>query len=113
MLPPIDRFASHLLHDLTATDPRAAHLKSKVRGKAVTIGIDEGDKWIPLLRLSTPSASCNVMNLDVRHGRGWAPTFERGTPAALAEQLLGPLLFTWADEVDAVLAWRETSEQRH
>lgn len=113
MLSPADRFASRLLHDLTTSDRRAAHLRSKVHGKTVTIGIDEGDTWIPLLRLSAPSASCNVMNLDVRHGRDWAPTFERGTPAALAEQLLGPLLFTWANEVDAVLAWRETSEQQH
>jgi hypothetical protein len=77
------------------------------------VGLYEGETWVPLLRLSRPSASFNVMNLDVRQGRGWAPTGERGTPAALAAILLNAWAFTWTIEVDAILAWRETSEGGH
>jgi len=83
------------------------------RGKTATFGIDEGENWVPLFRLSNPSASVNVMNLDVPQGRGWAPTFERGVPDRLASVLLDQLPFTWLPEVDAVLAWRETSGQGH
>lgn len=101
-----DSFGQQLLRILRDHDPRAAHLRVKARGKTATIGIDEGETWVPLLRLSNPSASFNVMNLDVRQGQGWAPTFERGVPAQLAEHLIGPLAFTWVVEVDAVLAWR-------
>lgn len=103
-------FAQQLLRALHGRDPRAAHLRVKARGKAATIGIDEGETWVPLLRLSNPSAAVNVMNLDVRQGSGWAPTFERGGPDQLVEHLAGPLAFTWVIEVDAVLAWRESSD---
>lgn len=106
-------FAQLLLRALSAREPRAAHLLVKIRGKTAVIGIDEGETWVPLLRLSNPSASVNVMNLDVRQGTGWAPTFERGVPDRLAEQLAGPLSFTWVIEVDAVLDWRETSGHGH
>lgn len=110
---PIQRFAENLCRSLTESAPRAAHLQVKSRGNVATIGITEGDTWVPLLRLSAPSASANVMSLDVRQGTGWAPTFERGTPAMLAEKLIGPLSFTWSVEVEAVLAWRETSDLKH
>ena len=112
-MPTVETFARSLLRDLTRQDARAAHLRTKARGKTATIGMDEGDTWVPLFRLSSPSASCNVMNLDARHGDGWAPTFERGTPAMLAAHLGGQFLFIWADQVDAILAWRQTSDQRH
>lgn len=108
-----DSFAQQLLRALCARDSLATHLRVKARGKTAIIGIDEGEAWVPLLRLSNPSAAFNVMNLDVRQGRGWAPTFERGVPEKLAEDLLGPLVFTWATEVEAVLAWRETSGHEH
>lgn len=103
-------FAQQLLRALHARDPRAVHLRVKARGGIATIGVDEGDTWVPLLRLSNASAAFNVMSLDVRQGRGWAPTFERGIPDRLAEVLLGELAFTWLPEVEAVLEWRGTSE---
>jgi hypothetical protein len=106
-------FAQSLLRALLAREPRAVHLSVKARGKKAVIGIDEGENWVELLRLSNPSAAVNVMNLDVPQGRGWAPTFERGVPEKLAEALTGPLAFTWLPEIDAVLAWRETSGSGH
>jgi hypothetical protein len=51
---------------------------------------------VPLLRLGAPSAACNVMSLFVSHRRQWMPTFLRGTPAQLAEQLAGPFAYLWA-----------------
>ncbi len=92
------------LRALTAGDPRATHLQARVRGKADTIGIADDGVWVPILRLSAPSAAANVMNLDARQGNGRAPTFERVTPAILAEKLFGPLAFTWVIEVDASFA---------
>jgi hypothetical protein len=98
---------------LRQREPRAAHLRAKTHGKAAVIGIDEGENWVPLFRLSNPSASANVMNLDMPQRRGWAPTFERGVPDRLAAVLLDRLPFTWVPEIDAVLAWRKTSGQGH
>jgi hypothetical protein len=92
---PVDLFANSLLRSLRAHHPEAQALTARVRGKTAVIGFTEDGEWLPLLRLSNPSAAANVMNLDVRHGRGWAPTFIRGIPAALVEQLAGPLAFTW------------------
>lgn len=106
-------FARYLLRALLAREPRAVHLSIRARGKKAIIGIDEGENWVELLRLSNPSAAVNVMSLDVPQGRGWAPTFERGVPERLAEVLTGQLAFIWLPEVDAVLAWRETSGSEH
>lgn len=110
---PRQRFANLLLQALQRGDARAVHLEARTRGKTVTLGLDENGTWVPLLRLTGGSAACNVMSLDVRHGKGWAPTGERGTPEMLAEPLLGPLSFTWMIEVDAVVDWRQTSDQGH
>ena len=110
---PAEWYANLLLRALRAGDPRAAHLRSKARGKVVVIGLDENGTWVPILRLSNPSASFNVMSLDMRHGTGWSPAFERGTPSQLAERLLGPFLPFWAGEVDAVVGWGATSDQGH
>lgn len=106
-------FAQLLLRALQQREPRAAHVRVIARGKAATIGIDEGENWVPLFRLSNPSASVNVMNLDMPQGKGWAPTFERGVPDKLASVLLDQLPFAWLPEVDAVLAWRETCGREH
>jgi hypothetical protein len=105
-------FARELLGDLCRLDPVASALRETARGKTATIGIDDHGEWVPLLRLSNPSASYNVMSLDVRHKRGWAPTFERGTPAILVQKLAGPLRFTWAAEVEAACR-EETSGRVH
>ena len=109
----VKSFATLLLQALQRLDPRARHLRIEVRGDAAVIGIDEGENWVPLLRLSRPSGSCNVMSLGVRHGEKWAPAFARGVPAGLAEALHGPYVAFWANEVEAVLAWRETSGHGH
>ena len=106
-------FAQLLLRALQQRDPRVAHVRAKARGKTAIIGIDEGENWVPLFRLSNPSASVNVMNLDMPQGSGWAPTFERGVPDKLAGVLLDQLPFTWLPEIDAVLAWRESSGREH
>ncbi len=105
-------FATSMLRILASHDSAASVLQVRARGKKATIGIVDVGEWVPLLRLSNPSAACNVMNLDVRQGRGWAPTFERGTPDQLAQHLLGPLRFTWAAEVEAI-GGSETSGRRH
>ena len=90
-----DSFASALLAELRRLDPRAHALeKAPSRGGAVVVGIDD-EGFQPLLRVSSGSAKFNVMSLFVRHHRSWAPTFQRGTPAALAEQLAGPLQHLW------------------
>jgi hypothetical protein len=102
-------FACDLLRAMAARDSAASALEARARGKKATIGVVDGDDWVPVLRLSNPSAACNVMNLDVRHGTRWAPTFERGTSDALAEKLLGELRFTWAMQA----GWAETSEHGH
>jgi hypothetical protein len=57
--------------------------------------VDQGE-FVPLLRLGAPSAACNVMSLFVYHHRQWMPTFLRGTPARLAEQLAGPFAYLWS-----------------
>jgi hypothetical protein len=107
-----ESFANALLRTLVSKDPAAAALQVRARGKTAILGIVDADVWVPLLRLSNPSASCNVMNLDVRHHQNWAPTFERGIADALAEKLLGPLRFTWAVEAEAA-GWSSTSGRRH
>ena len=90
-----DSFASALLAELSRLDPRAQALqKGPSRGGAVVVGIDD-EGFQPLLRLSSGSTKFNVMSLFVRHHRSWAPTFQRGTPTILAEQLAGPLRHLW------------------
>ena len=107
-----ESFAESLLRVLVSKEPAAANLQIRARGKTATFGVVDAGVWVPLLRLSNPSAACNVMNLDVRQGRGWAPTFERGISDALADKLLGPLRFTWAIEAEN-LGWSETSGHGH
>ena len=97
---------------MARVDPRAQRLDVKTRGKTAVLMLQDGDEWIPLLRLGSPSTSYNVMSLDVRQGNRWAPTFERGTPQALAEILTGSLQFTWATWVQD-LEWSETSDHGH
>ena len=90
-----DNFASSLLVELRKLDPRAQALKSRRgQGKAVILGIDD-EGFQPLLRLAAGSAKFNVMSLFVDHHGRWAPTFQRGTPSLLAQQLAGPLQHLW------------------
>jgi hypothetical protein len=101
---PVQSFANHVLRGLRERDARAEGLDVRVRGKAAVLGYLEDGEWVPLLRLSNPSAAVNVMNLDVRHHGRWAPTFIRGVPAAIIDELVGPLGFTWQL---ALLDWPE------
>jgi hypothetical protein len=90
-----ESFASALLAQLRKLDPRAQALKTqRGRDRSIALGIDD-EGFQPLLLLSAGSAKFNVMSLFVRHHSRWAPTFQRGTPAALAEQLAGPLQHLW------------------
>lgn len=52
-----------------------------------------------------------LTDAELEHGNGWAPTFDRGAPDQLVDPLAGPVAFTWVIEVDAVLAWRESSDE--
>jgi hypothetical protein len=107
-----ETFAADLLRLLRQQDPAAAVLAVRAHGKTATIGLLDNEVWVPLLRLAQPSAACNVMSLQVRHKRAWAPTLDRGTSEALAQVLLGSLRFTWAIEAEA-LAWSGTSGPGH
>jgi hypothetical protein len=96
-------FAEQLLVDLSKLDPlaKALILESSPRARRVALGIYDGE-FVRLLGLGSPSASVNVMSLFVWHHNNWAPTFERGTPALLAQKLAGPLRFTWSIAVTAM-----------
>jgi hypothetical protein len=85
---------------MVVLQPAARRLDLRARGKAAFLGITDDQGWVPLLRLSSPSAHCNVMSLDVRHHSRWSPTFHRGTPRLLAETLTGELHFLWRDWVN-------------
>jgi len=96
-------FARLVVQELADNDARAANLEIRTRGKTATIGLTDSGQWVPLLRLSNPSAKYNVMNLDVRHHSRWSSTFVRGVPEDIAKELLGPLRFTWQLEFSASL----------
>lgn len=89
-------FGADLLAILRRAHPNAAALTSHRSRGGVEIGVQDGAEFVPLLRLTGASAACNVMSLLVRQGRGWAPTFLRGTPAELGEPLAGPLHHLWS-----------------
>ncbi len=105
-------FARAVLRELQRGDPAAAVLDVRARGKTATLGLLDAGEWVPLLRFSHPSASFNVMSLDVRDGTRWAPTHRRGVPAVVAAALLGELRFTWAMEASSA-PWQDTSDPKH
>ena len=92
------RFASDLLQELRQRDSRAAVLRldERPRLRAAIIDLFSDGEFVPLLRLGAPSAACNVMSLFVSHHGQWMPTFRRGTPAMLADELSGPFAYLWA-----------------
>lgn len=92
---PVESFAARLLVQLHEADAEAEPIVFRIRGKTVVFGFIDNDEWVPLFRLSSPSPSANIMLLDVHHGRSWAPTPFRGLPAALANELAGPLAYIW------------------
>ena len=97
-------FAQQVLVELSRRDPLAEALivENAPRSKRVALGIHDDGEFVRLIGLGSPSASVNVMSLFVWHHNNWAPTFERGTPALLAEKLAGHLRFTWSIAVTAM-----------
>ena len=93
-------FAEAVVRNLSATDTRASFLKVRARGKTAVIGYESEGDWIPLLRIAGGSGAYNVADLQVRHRSSWQPTFIRGVPAKLAQELSGPLAFLWELHVD-------------
>ena len=92
--------------------PEASRMLIRARGKTAVLGIEDEHGWIPLLRLSNPSAASNVMSLDIRSRNRWQPSHYRGTPEQLAEPLIGDIHFTWwtwVQELDLSV----TSDHRH
>jgi len=93
---PAESFANSVLAALRARDTRVAALRAKGRGGTAVIGVDDADTgFVPLLRLTAASRAYNVMTLLVRQGNHWMPTFQRGTPEQLAEQLATRFQHLW------------------
>lgn len=90
-----ERFADLVLRELVNRDELARFLSVRARGKTAAIGYEVDEEWVPLLRIANGSAAYNVADLQVRHRRKWQPTFVRGVPAVIAENLAGPLRFVW------------------
>ncbi|MHB8467859.1 MAG: hypothetical protein ACYDD7_23830 [Acidimicrobiales bacterium] len=90
-------FAQDVLTALRQRDARADGLRldAAPRARRPVIGLDDGGEFVPLLRLDDAAAAVNVMSLWVWHHGRWQPTFERGTPAELADRLAGPLHYLW------------------
>ena len=100
-----ESFAVVLLARLRELDPEAQALKKgPARRGGVTLGIDD-EGFQPLMRLSAGSAKLNVMGLFVRRHHSWFPTFQRGTPGELAQQLAGPLRHLWAIPLSMAEPW--------
>lgn len=98
-------FAQSVLKAVVAADERASFLDVRQRGKTAVIGFIEDDEWIPVFRISGGSGAYNVANLDVRHRTSWQPTFVRGVPSAIADQLIGPLRFLWEQHAHFSQSW--------
>lgn len=90
-----ENFTNCVLQQLACADEYASFLAVRARGKTAVIGYDDAGEWVPIFRVAHGSASFNVADIQVRHGRSWQPTFVRGTPFQIAEQLIGPLRFLW------------------
>lgn len=90
-------FALSVLSELRRRDHRAQalRLQSARSLKGVVMGLDDDGEFVPLLRLGSASAAVNVMSLFVHHHGRWMPTFQRGTPAQLADALAGSLQHLW------------------
>ena len=91
-------FALTVLAELRRRDNRAEALRVQPgrSSQGIVIGLDDDGEFVPLLKLGSASAAVNVMSLFVHHQARWMPTFQRGTPAQLADALAGPLRHLWA-----------------
>lgn len=98
-------FARQVVDAVVAADERANFLEIRPRGKTAVIGYDDQGQWVPLFRIAHGSGAYNVANLQVRHGSSWQPTFVRGIPAKVAEELIGPLRFLWEQHAHFSQPW--------
>lgn len=98
-------FAQQVVDAAVDADERANFLAVKARGKTAAIGYDDDGEWVPLFRIAHGSGSYNVANLEVRHGTSWKPTFVRGVPSKIAEELIGPLRFLWEQHAHFTQSW--------
>lgn len=107
-------FANLVLKRLHAESELAkTWLQARPRGKTATIGLEEDGEWVPLLRFANGSGAFNVMDLQVRDKTRWARTGIRGVPDVVADQLVGPLRFTWEFTAQAADTWQRTSDHEH
>ncbi len=90
-----ESFAISVIQKIVAADKRASFLAVRARGRTAVIGYDDAGEWVSILRFAHGSGSYNVADLQVRHHRSWKPTFVRGTPERIADELIGPLRFLW------------------
>lgn len=90
-----DSFASEVLRTLVSSQPQAVFIQVRTRGKTATLGYLDHTEWVPLFRLTHASPTFAIANLQVRQGRRWQPTMVRGSAATIADELAGPLQFTW------------------
>lgn len=94
-------FASSVLAEMRRVDPRAAALECRAHGReAAWVGIQDAGEFVVLFRLAAPSAKFNVMRLFIDHQGLWIP-LTRGTPAMLAQNLLGSARHLWEPAVIA------------
>jgi hypothetical protein len=98
-------FAQAVIHAVVSADERASFLSARPRGKTAVIGYLDVDEWVPIFRITGGSGAYNVASLQVRHGTTWQPTLVRGVPAAVAEQLVGPLRFLWEQHAHYSQSW--------
>lgn len=101
---PAASFASSLLFELQERDDRAGVLcvRPSSRSKEAVVGLHDDGEFVPLLKLGAASAAFDVMGLFAPHHGRWMPTFQRGTPAQLADLLAGPLHHLWTLAVAAL-----------
>lgn len=100
---PAASFASCVLSELCQRDDRAGvlYIRPNSPSKEAVIGLYDDGEFVPLLKLGAASAAFTVMGLFVPHQGRWMPTFQRGTPAGLAELLARPLHHLWSLAVAA------------
>ena len=98
-------FAQAVLRAVIAADERASFLTARPHGKTAVIGFLDDGEWVPVFRITGGSGAYNVASLQVRHRTTWQPTLVRGVPAAVAEQLIGPLRFLWEQHAHYSQPW--------
>ncbi|MDX1644723.1 MAG: hypothetical protein R3244_10235 [Thermoanaerobaculia bacterium] len=90
-----ESYANLVLRRLASLEPASVFLAARARGKTAVLGFEDEGEWVPLFRIANGSASFNVADLQIRHGRRWEPSFVRGVPDKVADALAGEFRFLW------------------